>query len=61
MTGDSGCEKRKKKKGSRIFIKSQKGSMDRFVIKKNVNENPEPATKDNSIESKDHFDDSISH
>lgn len=39
-------KKKKKRKVAELSLKSHKGSMDRFVIKKNVNENPESATKD---------------
>lgn len=45
----------------KLFIKSQKSSIDKFVIRKHVNENLELASKDDSIESNDHFDYTSSH
>ena len=62
MTGqNSGCKKRQKKRTRDLFIQSQRGSLDKFVIKKNAAENLKSDCVDNIPESNDHFDDTIGH
>ncbi|XP_033133742.1 zinc finger MYM-type protein 1 [Brassica rapa] len=54
---NSGCQKRKKKRLRELFIESQRGSLDKFVIKKNADENLKSDCVDNIHESNDHFGD----
>ena len=44
-----------------MFIQSQTGSLDKFVIKNNAAENLKSDCLDNIPESNDHFDDTIGH
>ncbi|KAF8093548.1 hypothetical protein N665_0383s0173 [Sinapis alba] len=58
MTGqDSGYKKRKKKRTRDLFIQSQRGSLEKFVIKKNIDENLKSDCVDIILESNDHFGD----